>query len=96
MTMNSANDNRTNSKHVDANNVDVSVRLRDIESHDLPTLYEFQLDAEANRLAATHPRKQDDFDAHWKRILKDPSVTVRAILAGDELAGSISCFNFDR
>jgi RimJ/RimL family protein N-acetyltransferase len=71
------------------------VRLRTIEAADLPVLYEFQLDTEANRLAATHPRNVDQFNDHWETILNDPSVTVRAIQFGDELAGCISCFKSD-
>lgn len=43
-------------------------------------------------MAFTHPRTIDDFDAHWSKILRDPSVVVRAILARDSLVGCISCF----
>jgi len=92
VTMNSADDNLKNMKRAKNNDGRVSVRLRDIEPHDLPKLFEFQLEAEANRSAATHPRSSDEFDAHWERILKDPGVIVRSILAGDVLAGCISCF----
>ena len=71
------------------------VRLRDIERHDLPSLYEFQLDPEANRLAATNPRSAVAFDAHWGRILHDGTVTAKAILVDDTVAGCISCFKSD-
>ena len=69
------------------------VALRNIEQQDLPTLFSFQLDAEANRLAATVPRNSEEFNTHWEDVLKDQTMTVRAILFDDELAGCISCFN---
>ncbi len=75
-----------------ANDGAASVRLRGVESRDLPTLFEFQLDPEANRLAATNPRSAAAFNAHWEKILEDPNVTVKAILVGDRLAGYVSCF----
>lgn len=71
------------------------LRLRNIERNDLPLLYEFQLDPEANQLALTHPRSAEDFDGHWEGILRDSSVVVRAIEVGDALAGYISCFKSD-
>jgi RimJ/RimL family protein N-acetyltransferase len=73
----------------------MSVRLRGIERDDLPTLYEFQLDPEANRLAATNPRSPDAFDALWENVLRDSSFIVKAILVDDVLAGTISCFKSD-
>ena len=71
------------------------VRLRCVEEADLPILFEFQLDPEANRMAFTHPRSAEEFDAHWENILADSSVTARAILANDTFAGCISCFKCD-
>jgi RimJ/RimL family protein N-acetyltransferase len=93
--VNLVDDNQNNPEQVTASDAGASVRLRSIESRDLPTLFEFQLDPEANRLAATHSRNSDEFDAHWWKVLNDPSVTVRAIVVGDALAGSISCFKSD-
>ncbi len=78
--MNSVDDDQKDPVHVTADDADVNVRLRSIESCDLPTLFEFQLDPVANRLAATHSRKSDEFDAHWRKVLNDTSVTVRAIV----------------
>lgn len=71
------------------------VRLRDIEPDDLPRMYEFNLDPDANRLAATIPRSADAFEVHWKKALADPSVVVKAISVGNVLAGYISCFKPD-
>ena len=57
--MNSANNNLENSELATANDGVVSVRLRRVESGDLPTLFEFQLDPKANQLAATNPRSEN-------------------------------------
>ena len=51
-----------------------NVRLRCVERADLAKLFEFHLDPEANRMAFTHPRSAEDFDAHWENILADSSV----------------------
>lgn len=82
---------RSNSRNMDP--VVISrVRLREIAQDDLPGIYEFNLDPDANRLAATLPRSAEDFQAHWKTVLADSNVVARAIVVGDRLAGSISCF----
>lgn len=71
------------------------VRLRKVEPNDLPRLYEFNLDPDANRMAATIPRNADSFAARWENRLDDADVIAKAILVGDLLAGSISCFKHD-
>ena len=68
------------------------VRLREIVPDDLPRMYEFNLDRDANRLAMTIPRSADAFKSHWEKVLADPNVVVKAISVGNELAGHISCF----
>jgi RimJ/RimL family protein N-acetyltransferase len=68
------------------------VRLRDIEQDDLPWMYEFNLDPDANRLAMTIPRSADAFDVHWEKALADPHVVAKAISVSNVLAGWISCF----
>ena len=68
------------------------VRLRELEQSDLPRLYEFNLDPDANRLAATIARSADSFSAHRKTALVDPLVVAKAIIAENVLAGCISCF----
>jgi len=71
------------------------VQLRDIERNDLPRLYEYQLDPEANRLAATTPRSADAFDAHWVNALADSGVVAKAILLGNTVAGYVCSFKSD-
>lgn len=71
------------------------VRIRNVEQADLPQMYEFQLDPESNQLAVTIPRNVDAFAAHWNTILRDLNVIAKAIVVGEVLAGSISCFKLD-
>lgn len=58
-------------------------------------MYDMQLDPESNRTAVTIPRTLEAFDAHWAKVLGDPGVTARAILVGETLVGTISCFPRD-
>jgi RimJ/RimL family protein N-acetyltransferase len=70
-----------------------SVRLREVDESDLPTLFEQQLDAEANRMAAftgADPEDREAFDARWQRILANEELTARTIVVDDEVAGSVS------
>jgi hypothetical protein len=49
-----------------------SITIREVESSDLETFYEHQLDPEAIRMAAfvcEHPKDKVAFDAHWDKIL---------------------------
>ncbi len=68
------------------------VSLREVEEGDLPTLFEQQCDPEATKMAALPARKREAFMAHWKKILADDSVIVRAILSGADVAGNVVCF----
>jgi RimJ/RimL family protein N-acetyltransferase len=74
---------------------DESVRLRPLETGDLPRMYEMQLDPESNRMAVTIPRTGPVFDAHWAKTLDDPGNTTRAVLFSGALVGYISCFPMD-
>ncbi|MBL9094055.1 MAG: GNAT family N-acetyltransferase [Planctomycetaceae bacterium] len=69
-----------------------SVHLRDVTLDDLPTMYEFNLDPAANRLAMTIERDAANFATHWRKVLADPSIVVKAICIGEELVGQITCF----
>lgn len=68
------------------------VRLRSVEQDDLPRMYQMQLDPVSNRMAVTIPRSAEVFDSHWTDALRDPSVTTKAILLGEQMVGYISCF----
>lgn len=84
-------DTTSNSNRTDES----AIRLRPVTENDLPTLYRNQLDPDAVRIAVVNPRDATEFDAHWSAILKDQTVTARAILANDELVGCISSFLAD-
>jgi RimJ/RimL family protein N-acetyltransferase len=71
------------------------VRLRNVGRDDLHRMYEMQLDREANRLGVTIPRNAEAFEAHWADALRDPSVTAKAILLGEEMVGYVCCFGRD-
>lgn len=79
----------------DRGQVSRSVRLRKVELADLPFLFQFQLDPVANHMAVVNPRSETEFDIHWKKVLGDPDVVARSILADEMLVGSISCFKMD-
>ena len=66
--------------------------LRDAKAADIPALYAFQSDPEANRLAGFVPRSRPDFVKHWRKILKDESVEKKMISLDGEVAGYLVCF----
>jgi RimJ/RimL family protein N-acetyltransferase len=74
---------------------DEIVSLRPVQPGDLPRMYDMQLDPESNRMAATIPRGQEAFDAHWAKVLDDPGNTARAVLLVSQVVGYISCFPMD-
>ncbi len=71
------------------------VSLRPVTRADLPFLFDLQNDPIANELSAVLPREKQAFNEHMGKVLADPTVTLRAIFASDELVGSISCFKMD-
>ncbi|MFI4893019.1 MAG: GNAT family N-acetyltransferase [Phycisphaerales bacterium JB058] len=71
------------------------IKLREVVPGDLPTIYAYQLDPEANRMAVAKPRSRDDFRSHWEQSLDDPKVVARVIVADGEVVGHISCFEMD-
>ncbi len=71
------------------------VRLRPVQPGDLPRIFDMQLDPESNRMAGTIPRTREAFDAHWAKMLPDPTLAARVVLVGEVLVGLISCFPRD-
>ena len=72
-----------------------SITIREVESSDLETFYEHQLDAEAIRMAAfvgEDPKDKVAFDAHWNKILNSSQNITRTIVAEGEVAGHITCY----
>lgn len=69
--------------------------LRDVIDDDLPIFFEQQLDSDANHMAAftsRNPSDRDAFDAHWKKILGDPTTTNKTILSAGHVVGHIARF----
>ena len=72
-----------------------SITIREVESSDLETFYEHQLDPEAIRMAAfvcEDPKDKVAFEAHWNKILNSSQITQRTIVAERQVAGHIACY----
>ena len=57
-----------------------SITIKEVESSDLESFYEHQLDPEAIRMAAfvcEDPKDKVAFDAHWNKILNSLQNTTR-------------------
>ncbi|MEJ1972141.1 MAG: GNAT family N-acetyltransferase [Lacunisphaera sp.] len=65
------------------------ITLRAVQSADLPTLFEHQLDPEAVRLAAFPSRSREAFMAHWAGVLANPANVARTIVHNGSVAGHI-------
>ena len=66
--------------------------LRDVVDSDLDAFFEHQREPEANRMAAFPARDREAFDAHWRRLLADDSLTKKTIVYEGEVAGNIGCW----
>ncbi len=69
--------------------------LRNVVKDDLPIFFEYQLDQEANYMAAftaKDPTNQEAFMAHWHRNLTDETVILQTILFNGQVAGSVSSY----
>lgn len=63
--------------------------IRPVTEADFQVLFDQQNDPEANAMAVFPPRDWTAFEAHWKKILGNPSVVARAILDNGRVAGNI-------
>jgi RimJ/RimL family protein N-acetyltransferase len=71
------------------------IELREIEAADLPIFWTHLRDPEAQRMAAfTRPYHydRDAFDVHWAKILADPSILPRTVVADGAVAGNVATF----
>ena len=69
--------------------------LRNVVNDDLPIFFEYQLDQEANYMAAftaRDPTNQEAFMAHWHRILAEETNIIQTILVNGQVAGSVSSY----
>lgn len=71
------------------------ILLRDIAEADLPIFFDYQLDPEANHMAAftaKNPADRDAFTAHWAKILGDDTNMAKTILFDGQVAGNVLSF----
>ena len=69
--------------------------LRNVVNDDLPLFFAYQLDQEANYMAAftaKDPTDQAAFMARWHRILADKTVIIQTIIVNGQVAGSVSSY----
>jgi RimJ/RimL family protein N-acetyltransferase len=66
--------------------------LREVVDIDLDAFFEHQHEPEANRMAAFPARDREAFDAHWRRLLADDSLTKKTIVYEGEVAGNVGCW----
>ena len=69
--------------------------LRDVVEDDLPLFFDFQLDPDANRMAAfiaRDPTDREAFTAHWNKILVEPTCVIRTIVWDGQVVGSVSSY----
>jgi len=78
--------------------MDRDFSLRDVLEADLPIFFAYQLDPDAQAMAAftsKDPANREAFLAHWHQILADPSTINRTIVVDGQVAGSVSSYQDD-
>jgi len=74
------------------------LKLRPSEQSDLEFFFQFQLDKEANYLAAFTPKDPSDREAYFQKftkILADPAINNQTILVDERIVGSIAKFEVE-
>jgi len=72
-----------------------NLSLRDVVEDDLPLFFDFQLDPEANSMAAftaRDPTDREAFTAHWNKILADPTTINQTIVCDGQVVGSVASY----
>ncbi|MEO6693863.1 MAG: GNAT family N-acetyltransferase [Ignavibacteria bacterium] len=75
--------------------INYRITLVKTEQDDLNSFFQFQLDKEANYLAAftsKNPNDKDAFIKKYSKHLTDPTINMQTIKVNDEIAGSIAKF----
>jgi RimJ/RimL family protein N-acetyltransferase len=76
----------------------IDVELRKTATNDLETLFKFQLDKEANYLAAFTSENPGDKRAYidkWTKLLLDEKINVKTILLNSEIVGSVAKYEMN-
>lgn len=63
--------------------------LRDVTDDDVEIFFRHQSEPDASKMAAFSTRDRAAHRSHWKKQLAEPSVVVRTIEAGSDVAGNI-------
>ena len=63
--------------------------LRPVRPDDVDVFFEHQDDPAANQMAAFPPRRRAAHDAHWAKILTDPTVVARTVVEGGAVVGNV-------
>lgn len=74
------------------------IELKNTEENDLESLFTFQIDKEANYLAAFTSKDPTDKSAYLKkfaRLLAEDSVNTKTIIFNGEIAGSVAKFEME-
>ena len=71
------------------------VTLRDVRPEDLPIFFEQQRDPDAVRMAEWFSRDREAFDAHWVKVLANPTNLARTIEFEGQVAGNIGSFEIE-
>lgn len=77
---------------------DSGIVLRKTEVADLAFLFVFQLDHEANYLAAFTSKDPTDKNAYlqkYTKLLNDPTINMQTIIVDNSIAGSIAAFEIE-
>jgi RimJ/RimL family protein N-acetyltransferase len=69
--------------------------LREVREDDFDALFEQQREPEANAMALFPAREREAFDAHWRRIVADPSLTAKTIEVDGVVAGNVVSWEQD-
>lgn len=76
-----------------------NITLTETEKDDLNAFFQFQLDKEANYLAAFTAKNPNDKTAYlekYGKLLSDPTVSMRTIKVNNVIAGSVSKFVMEK
>lgn len=73
----------------------MEISLRPVGDGDLPLFFDWMSDPVAVHAAAftsEDPTDRHAFDAHWARVLADPSVVMRSVLADGAVVGNAGVY----
>lgn len=77
---------------------DTQLKLRKTEKSDLEFFFQFQLDKDANHLAAFTSKDPTDKQAYlekYTKFLNDPTINQQTILVDERIVGSIAKFKME-